>query len=246
MSSGFEAGTCSISAATEVQPIPISPRTGIRARRCVTAVGTVPGRRPRAAAVFERRHDRGPAAAGTGGDRESVLGSHGLQQPRRDALAPVRPASPADRAELAAPRDRLQPRAAARRLRRLFRRSDGTRRRYRCRSLSRRQVDAIPAVAGPITGGWDGFDLGERVPALRRDARRGQASPDRARLSNGHGWRRCGQPFIRLAPGYPANTIDPEPLVVGDRLYVFFGGGSSPSATGGMRGRILLRTYRLR
>ena len=106
-----------------------------------------------------------------------------------------------------------------------------------------------------IPGAWDGFDLGE--PAFFRLHGRSyllyvgmhaEGQPRQIGLAylTRHGWRRCGRPFIPVAPSYPENAIDPEPLVVGDRLYVFFGGGSSPSVTGGMRGRILLRTYRLR
>jgi hypothetical protein len=106
-----------------------------------------------------------------------------------------------------------------------------------------------------VVGAWDGFDLGE--PAFFRAhghsyllyvGMPAEGKPRQIGLAylSGHRWRRCGQPFIRVAPAYPGNAIDPEPFIVGDRLYVFFGGGSSPSITGGMRGRILLRTYRLR
>jgi hypothetical protein len=61
------------------------------------------------------------------------------------------------------------------------------------------------------------------------------------------GWRRCSAPFIGVrAPAYPANAIDPEPLIVGDRLYVYFGGGQRPGEGGNMAGVIVARVYALR
>jgi hypothetical protein len=64
---------------------------------------------------------------------------------------------------------------------------------------------------------------------------------------SGGEWRRCpGAPFIgRAGPVYPQNAIDPEPMVVGKRLYVFFGAGQRPSQGGNMQGSIVLRTYPL-
>ena len=46
-------------------------------------------------------------------------------------------------------------------------------------------------------------------------------------------------------PILSVNVIDPEPLVIGKRLYVYFGGGKTSSLGGNMSGVILLRTYRL-
>ena len=60
------------------------------------------------------------------------------------------------------------------------------------------------------------------------------------------GWRRCNGPFIPAGGrSYPRNAIDPEPLVLGHRLFVFFGGGRTASLGGGMHGVIVLRTYAL-
>ena len=62
------------------------------------------------------------------------------------------------------------------------------------------------------------------------------------------GWRRCGAgPLIPAGDGwYSQNAIDPEPLVVGNRLYVYFAGGTRASLGGNMNGTIGVRTYLLR
>ena len=87
-------------------------------------------------------------------------------------------------------------------------------------------------------GAWDGLDLGE--PALFRArgrtyivyAAQGDQIPARriglAYLSGGR-FRRCPSPLVELSQRYPQNAIDPEPLVEGGRLYLYFGGGTRPS-----------------
>jgi hypothetical protein len=64
----------------------------------------------------------------------------------------------------------------------------------------------------------------------------------------GHKWVSCGsQPFIAAKRSwYEQNAIDPTPLVRGNRLYVYFGGGVVPSIGAGMNGTIGVRIYRLR
>jgi hypothetical protein len=60
-------------------------------------------------------------------------------------------------------------------------------------------------------------------------------------------WQKCPRPFF-TAPAtgwYRGNVIDPEPMVIGNRLYLYFGGGTSPSLGGDMDGRIGVRVYRL-
>jgi hypothetical protein len=105
-------------------------------------------------------------------------------------------------------------------------------------------------------GAWDGLDLGE--PVEFRAGRRyllysglGTAGAPRNiglayRQRDGQ-WRRCGaDPFIASGgPGYRKNAIDPEPLVVGNRLYVYFGGGRVPSLGADMNGVIVARAYSL-
>jgi hypothetical protein len=63
----------------------------------------------------------------------------------------------------------------------------------------------------------------------------------------GSEWRRCPDALFigRRGPVYPRNAIDPEPMVVRRRLYVFFGGVRRPSQGGNMRGSIVLRAYAL-
>jgi hypothetical protein len=104
--------------------------------------------------------------------------------------------------------------------------------------------------------GWDAEDLGE--PAVFQTGERRYMlygaftfPGDRrhiglARLTR-TGWVRCGnRPFIAAGGQYSrVKAIDPEPLVVGNRLYVYFGGGQRSSLGGNMGGMILLRTYRL-
>ena len=61
-------------------------------------------------------------------------------------------------------------------------------------------------------------------------------------------WQKCPRPFF-TAPAtgwYRRNVIDPEPLVMGDRLYLYFGGGIASSLGGDMDGRIGVRVYDLR
>jgi hypothetical protein len=111
-------------------------------------------------------------------------------------------------------------------------------------------------VLARFPGDWDGLDLGE--PAVFRARGRtfmlygglgGHGEPRHIGLARltGHGWRRCGtRPFISAgAAWYRQNAIDPEPQVVGNRLYVYFGGGNVPSLGGDMKGTIGLRVYRL-
>lgn len=60
-------------------------------------------------------------------------------------------------------------------------------------------------------------------------------------------WRRCGrEPVIR--PGAPWGSvvsIDPSALVVGDRLHIYYGGGSNKSIGANLDGAIGVRTYRV-
>lgn len=106
------------------------------------------------------------------------------------------------------------------------------------------------------TGTWDSLDLGE--PATFRARGRtymvygglgGHGQPRHVGLAyrSPAGWRRCGSaPFIKAGGReYRANAVDPEPLVVGQRLHVFFAGGQVASLGGAMDGVILVRTYRL-
>jgi hypothetical protein len=89
-------------------------------------------------------------------------------------------------------------------------------------------------------GTFDAFDLGEPEIVRARghtylvySAMAGFPGPRRigvARLT-ATGWQRCGsEPLIDVRPRswYAQNAIDPSPLVVGDRLYVYFGGGARP------------------
>ena len=102
---------------------------------------------------------------------------------------------------------------------------------------------------------WDGADLGE--PAVFRVGGRaymlyvGQGGAGRSRQiglarREPGGWRRCSdRPFIPIGGRARLNAIDPEPLVLGKRLYVYYGAGQTASQGGNMSGVILLRTYRL-
>jgi hypothetical protein len=105
-------------------------------------------------------------------------------------------------------------------------------------------------------GSWDGLDLGE--PTVFTIGKReymlyaglGQSGAPRSvglARREGDRWIRCGtSPFISAGRGwYRGNAIDPEPLVVKDRLFVYFGGGLGSSLGGNMRGSIGLRVYRL-
>jgi len=61
------------------------------------------------------------------------------------------------------------------------------------------------------------------------------------------GWSKCPRPFF-TAPAtgwYRRNVIDPEPVVIGRRLYLYFGGGTTNSSGGDMEGRIGVRVYQL-
>jgi hypothetical protein len=105
------------------------------------------------------------------------------------------------------------------------------------------------------TDGWDRRDLGE--PAVFTLGGRnlmlyaglgedGDARHIGLAYRNGGAWRRCAGPLISAGGElYRQNAIDPEPLVVGSRLYLFFGGGDRPSLGGNMGGRILVRVYDL-
>jgi len=104
--------------------------------------------------------------------------------------------------------------------------------------------------------GWDALDLGEPASFTWRGTRfllyaglplqGGARSIGLARLTS-RGWRRCGDaPLITAGTSwFRGNAIDPEPLVIGHRLYVYFGGGIRPSLGGGMDGKIGLRVYDL-
>lgn len=102
----------------------------------------------------------------------------------------------------------------------------------------------------------DGSDLGE--PAVFRHAGRSRLVYGRMRgdyvreLALAYReqgiWRKCPRPFFK-APRtgwYRGNVIDPEPMVIGNRLYLYFGGGTVSSLGGAMDGRIGVRVYRLR
>jgi hypothetical protein len=104
------------------------------------------------------------------------------------------------------------------------------------------------------TGGWDGLDLGE--PAYFRA--RGRAyllyaglgatgAPRRIGLAyrSRAQWRRCPHPLVDVSARYPANAIDPEPLVANGRLYLYFGGGTRSSLGGNMAGTIWVRVFSL-
>jgi hypothetical protein len=107
-----------------------------------------------------------------------------------------------------------------------------------------------------VPGMWDGRDLGEPATfslggrrymlynGLRADGR--PRAIGLAVLTR-RGWRRCGR-REQIEPGgswYRRNAVDPEALVAGDRLYVFFGGGNRPSLGANMGGTIGVRAYRL-
>ena len=107
-----------------------------------------------------------------------------------------------------------------------------------------------------VEGTWDGRDLGQPsvFEANGREymlygglAADGQPRQIGVAVRDKGQWRRCGdRPFIAAGPAwYSQNAIDPEPEVVGDRLYVYFGGGAEPSLGGNMSGTIGLRVYRL-
>lgn len=102
---------------------------------------------------------------------------------------------------------------------------------------------------------WDGLDLGEPslFHARGRDyllyAALGEnGGPRRIGLAyrTDAGFVRCPRPFVKLSPRYPQNAIDPEPLVQNGRLYLYFGGGVTPSLGGHMHGTIWLRVYHAR
>jgi hypothetical protein len=106
-------------------------------------------------------------------------------------------------------------------------------------------------------GAWDGLDLGE-PGVFQKGGRKyllyaGLGSPGTPRhiglayQSSDGSWRRCARtPFIAAGGrSYRKNAIDPEPLVVGKRLYVYFGGGRVPSLGADMNGVILARVYQL-
>lgn len=105
-------------------------------------------------------------------------------------------------------------------------------------------------------GTWDSFDLGE--PALFRGHRNtymlyvGNHAAGKTRqiglaIRKAGKWVRCSdQPVIRAGGSwYSKNAIDPAPIVVGNKLYVYFGGGITPSAWGSMNGTIGVRVFKL-
>lgn len=106
-------------------------------------------------------------------------------------------------------------------------------------------------------GRWDQLDLGE--PAVFRaggntymlyGGLRMTGEPRHIGLAVKQGGRftPCGnRPLIAAhRPWASQNAIDPEPVVAGKRLHVFYGGGRRPSLGGDMHGVILHRSYRLR
>jgi hypothetical protein len=66
-------------------------------------------------------------------------------------------------------------------------------------------------------------------------------------VRTGGRWRRCGDaPLVAAGgPWYGQNAIDPEPLVAGDRLYIYFAGGARVGLGGDLAGTIGVRIYRL-
>jgi hypothetical protein len=109
-------------------------------------------------------------------------------------------------------------------------------------------------LLSPVAGTWDGLDLGE--PAVFAAHGRtymfytGRNRVDGPRetglaYSTSHGWVRCGDPLIRVTKRYPNEAIDAVPLVVGNRLYVYFGRGVGNSAVANMTGTIFVRVYAL-
>jgi hypothetical protein len=110
------------------------------------------------------------------------------------------------------------------------------------------------ALIGRLPGAWDGLDLGE--PAVFRARGRTymlygglgeNGGPRRIGIAyrTPAGWRTCSRPLLDVSPRYPQNAIDPEPVVHNGRLYVYFGGGVTPSLGGNMNGTIWVRVYRL-
>jgi hypothetical protein len=102
--------------------------------------------------------------------------------------------------------------------------------------------------------GWDSLDLGE--PATFRVGRRQfmlyvglSATGGSRQIGLAHktadGWQRCGaKPLIKAGGSwYSKNAIDPEPLVVGKKLYIYFGGGRTASLGGDMNGTIGERSF---
>ena len=94
-----------------------------------------------------------------------------------------------------------------------------------------------------VEGTWDGRDLGQPsvFEANGREymlygglAADGQPRQIGVAVRDKGQWRRCGdRPFIAAGPAwYSQNAIDPEPEVVGDRLYVYFGGGADRASGG--------------
>ena len=102
---------------------------------------------------------------------------------------------------------------------------------------------------------WDGADLGEPavfgVGGRRYMLYVGMAErtlqAGRLAYQAGRRWLPCSdRPLIPIGGQFaPKNAIDPEPLVVGDRLFLFYGAGRTDSQGGNMNGRIVVRTYRL-
>jgi predicted GH43/DUF377 family glycosyl hydrolase len=110
------------------------------------------------------------------------------------------------------------------------------------------------AVRRGPAGSWDHMDLGE--PAVFAVKRRtfmlygglgssGQARQIGLAAKTSQGWKKCGLAIAAGRRWYRQNAIDPEPLVAGDRLYVYFGGGQRPSLGADMDGRIGVRVYDL-
>jgi hypothetical protein len=108
-----------------------------------------------------------------------------------------------------------------------------------------------------VPGTWDSLDLGE--PAIFRFGKQrfmlyvglgdygGARQIGLARLTR-QGWKRVGRRPL-IAAGTTAwnaqNAIDPSPLVVGSKLYVYYAGGRRPSLGGNMRGTIGIRVFNL-
>ena len=104
---------------------------------------------------------------------------------------------------------------------------------------------------------WENADLGEpasiRLPGRHLLLYTATASADATRSIGiavrgaGGRWARCGS-LPLISPGArwgPAVSIDPSPLRVGRRLFVYYGGGSGRSIASDLDGAIGVRVYAL-
>jgi hypothetical protein len=113
-------------------------------------------------------------------------------------------------------------------------------------------------LLSPSAEPWENADLGEpasiRIGSTHLLLYTATAAGDAvrsiglaARATPAH-WKRCGnRPLIAPgAPWGPAVSIDPSPLRVGNKLYVYYGGGLSNSIASDLAGAIGVRVYKLR